>query len=58
MDTEVTQKMFKDLMGYNLSDFGPNSTSGNKGMCSQDDCPVETVTWFEVAASCISFIYH
>jgi sulfatase modifying factor 1 len=48
MDTEVTQKMFQDLMGYNLSNFGPNGTGANCGA----SCPVEMVSWYEVAAYC------
>ena len=40
--TEVTQADFEALMGYNPSWF---STCG-------DDCPVETVSWYEAAAYC------
>ena len=42
MDSEVTQKMFSDLMGYNPSNF---SSCG-------DTCPVEEISWYEAAAYC------
>ena len=42
MEAEVTQKMFQDLMGYNLS---------NNKSCG-DTCPVEMVSWYEAAAYC------
>jgi len=38
--TEVTQRQFEALMGYNPSKY----------TCA--DCPVETVTWYEAAAYC------
>ena len=41
-DSEVTQRQFAKLMGYNPSD---------RGLPCQD-CPVENVTWHEAAAYC------
>ena len=48
MDTEITQKMFSDLMGYNPSYFGPNGLGATCG----DTCPVEMVSWYESVAYC------
>jgi formylglycine-generating enzyme required for sulfatase activity len=39
---EVTQGLFKSVMGYNPASFA---------VCG-DDCPVETVSWHEAAAFC------
>jgi sulfatase modifying factor 1 len=42
LKTEVTQKVFSNLLGYNPSTFG---------VCGPS-CPVETVTWHQAAALC------
>tara|TARA_Y100000310_G_C20663807_1_gene806316 strand:+ start:154 stop:1557 length:1404 start_codon:yes stop_codon:yes gene_type:complete len=42
MSTEVTQKLFKSLMGYDPSKFSACGTN----------CPVEMVSWHESAAAC------
>lgn len=41
---EVTQEDFEELMGYNPSYYGPNFLD----ICG-NDCPVETVNWYEAA---------
>ncbi len=43
---EITQGEFTVLMGWNPSYFGPNGVGEDCG----DDCPVETVSWYDVLA--------
>lgn len=43
---ETTQVEFTSLMGWNPSYFGPNGSGADCG----DDCPVETVSWYDSIA--------
>ena len=45
MTTEVTQRQFSAVMGYNPAAFGPNGTNNDCGL----DCPIESMTWHEAA---------
>jgi formylglycine-generating enzyme required for sulfatase activity len=46
--TEVTQGEFRNLMGYNPSEFTEDNDEAPCGL----DCPVERVSWHEAAAYC------
>jgi formylglycine-generating enzyme required for sulfatase activity len=45
-ETEITQAQFEELMGYNPAHYGPQGTGADCG----PDCPVESVSWHELAA--------
>ena len=46
--TEVTQRQFQEVMGYNPSWF----SDGGAGSACGPNCSVEMVNWFEAAAYC------
>jgi formylglycine-generating enzyme required for sulfatase activity len=48
LESEVTQQMFEEVMGFNPSTY---SEDGDRDPCGRD-CPVESVLWDQAAAFC------